>query len=118
MPRYRRKNLEKGFTFEVVCHPEDIPYRGNCSAIDPETDAATEAWIKKELESGNLWAWCCVEIRATKGGITGVDYLGACSYRSEKTFRRCGEYRDMQRNAIEDWHYREQYHPRTILQKG
>ncbi len=118
MPGYRRKNLEKGFTFEVLCHPEDMPYKGHCSAIDPETDAATETWIRKELSNGNMWAWCMVEVRATKDDITGVDYLGACSYWSEKQFRRCGYYPDMQRAAIDDWHLRDRKRPRTILKKG
>jgi hypothetical protein len=78
----------KGLVIELFCEPEDMRIEGNASAIDPETDAETIAWIKAELDRGNEWAWCCAHVRVTyKGIIKADDYLGGCSYKSEADFR-------------------------------
>lgn len=82
MPTLRRDRV----TFETICHSEDAPIEGNCSAIDPKTDRATERWIRKQLDRGNEWAWCMVEVRASVGSLSASDYLGCCSYRSREDF--------------------------------
>jgi len=94
--------------FKLECLPEDTPIRGNCSAIDEETDAATEKWITDQLEAGNEWAWCIVRVTcyydAGLHGITGTDYLGGCSYDSEADFAKEGGYfEDMKRQAYDDF---------------
>ena len=65
------------YTYAIECLPEDIPVEGNASAIDPETDTEIAAEIRRQLESGNDWAWCtvCVTCTHTPSGITGTDYL-------------------------------------------
>lgn len=87
--------------FSLEIHPEDIPIEGNCSAIDDETDASTERWIREQLERGNEWAWCTVVVKAQWNGFEASDALGACSYSSEKDFVQPGGYfDDMKANAL------------------
>ena len=90
--------------FGVECLPETMPIKGNASAIDDETDAIIEKHIKADLESGNQWAWCCVRVTcyrdAMLNGVSGVDYLGGCSYENEDDFIKHGGYwEDMKRAA-------------------
>jgi len=88
----------------LVCTAEEEDVRGNVSAIDSETDKAAEDQIFKQLESGNQWAWCSVEVYAVYRGLRGdSDYLGCCSYPSEASFREPGGYfDDMKAQAIEN----------------
>lgn len=72
--------------------PEEMQIEGNCSAIDPETDRATEEHIRAELENGNEWAWCGVKVTLKYGNFEGTDYLGACSYKSKADFIESGGY--------------------------
>lgn len=89
--------------FEIECAPDDIPFVGNCSAIDPETDEAAEKWISEELESGNPWAWCYVVVRARWQGFEGKAALGGCSYESEAAFCQPGGYfDDLRKEALDD----------------
>ena len=80
---------------------EDIPVEGNASAIDPETDKETEAWIKDQLDYGNLFAWCRVKVSAHALGHEGVDHLGACSYESKDAIER-DLIPEMKENAFDD----------------
>lgn len=93
--------------FKIECIPEETQIRGNCSAIDEEADKATEKWINDQLESGNQWAWCCVKVTCYYKGIdciTGTDFLGGCSYKSESEFIAPGGYfEDMKRIAYDDF---------------
>lgn len=97
--------LEKTALITLTVTPEYISIKGNCSAIDDATDAATEKWIRNELEKGNVWAWCQVEITAEHRhlGLTGSSCLGACSHPSEEDFKaEGGYYADMKSEAIEN----------------
>lgn len=89
-------------TVELECIPEDTSVRGNASCIDPETDKANEDWIIKQLESGNDWAWFTARVSASYAGVEGSDYLGQCSYRSEKDFLTGGYYGDMVDTALRE----------------
>lgn len=94
--------------FKVECLPEDIPIRGNASAIDEETDNEIAKEIERKLNGGNDWAWCCVRVvcyyDAGLDGIEGDDYLGACSYESEKDFvENSGYFEDMKQRAYDDF---------------
>lgn len=87
--------IRKEATITVQCLPEDIEVRGNCMASgDDAVDKECEDRIVADLENGNDWAWCTVKVTAEWNGITGVDYLGCCSYDSEKDFRQPGGYFD------------------------
>jgi hypothetical protein len=89
--------------FTVDCEPEEIPIRGNCSAIDEETDRETEEWILSELNSGNPWAWCQIVVKASLGEFEGHAYLGGCSYKSKEDFIQANDYYlDMKDEALEE----------------
>ena len=90
-------------TYRIYCLPEDIPVRGNAIASGADkADQEVEDTILADLERGNEWAWCTVKLTASYGGLTGVDYLGACSYASEDDFRQDGYYEDMKAAATSD----------------
>lgn len=87
--------------YTLTCEPELDPYVGNCSAIDDETDAEQEMWIREELERGNQWAWCMVAVTATFGDFEGEAHLSGCSYLSEEEFcQPGGTYEDMKTEAL------------------
>lgn len=90
-------------TFEIIQHEEDAAIRGNCLASgDDKEDEKCALAIEASLRAGNLWAWCTVEVRATYKGFSASDYLGACSYKSERDFKRGGYYEDMCNVAYTD----------------
>jgi len=95
-------------SFRVECLPEFSRVRGNASAIDDEIDAAIEAEINRQLDNGNPWAWCTVKVTcyydAGLGGIEGEDYLGCCSYESERDFvESSGYFEDMKAQSYADF---------------
>lgn len=72
---------------------EDIPVRGNAMASgDAEADKAAEDEIIRQLDRGNLAAWCYFEVTATLtvDGETfkGSAGIGGCSYESEADIER------------------------------
>lgn len=92
-------------TFEISISSEHAPIKGNCSAVNPKVDAATEQWICDQLMAGNDWAWCVVRVVAifTLGSncLTAADSLGCCSYESESDFTMPGGYyEDMKNTAL------------------
>lgn len=88
--------------FEIILHNEDQPVRGNAIASgDDKYDTKVENRIIKQLESGNLWAWCVVEVKATFEDLEASDYLGGCSYRNQRDFEKGGYYEDMKDRAFE-----------------
>lgn len=76
----------KQATFYIDISPEDSQIEGNVSAVDPETDKEQEDFVRSQLDSGNDWAWCIVKVTGEFKGLTAYDYLGGCSYSSEKAF--------------------------------
>lgn len=102
------RKIRLAIIIEVEAQEEDIDPEGNCSAIDDETDANQERWIRHQLESGNPWAWAHVVVTASMGipGPSGVmaqgsDSLGGCSYYSGLDFcQPDGYFPDMVKEAI------------------
>jgi len=90
-----RKLTKDDVTICVNCFSEEIPIRGNVSAIDEEA-------IRKDLESGNTWAWCMICVTVTWETFYGTDWLGACSYASKKEFEVSVVYDDMVAAALEE----------------
>lgn len=88
--------------FDIEYLPEHIQIWGNASAIDEETDREVENDIIDQLGRGNEWAWCAVKVTAKYKDQEGVDYLGGCSYASEKDFMTDGYYQDMKQQAYND----------------
>ena len=86
---YLRANAE----ITIECLPEDTAIKGNALASgNPWEDKECEESIIKQLMRGNEWAWCCVKITARWKQWEGTDYLGCCSYKSEKDFIDCNDY--------------------------
>jgi len=81
---------------ELEATQDDLCVRGNALASgDDEIDRACENEIIRRLDSGDVWAWASVEVKVTKGGLSESEYLGGCSYRDAKDFKRGGYYYDM-----------------------
>jgi hypothetical protein len=98
-----RDLTEAEVTFTCECEPEDVPFVGNCSAHDDETDRKQEEWVRDQLDGGNEWAWCHVIVRAAWKGFEGTASLGCCSYLSREDFMRPGGYYDdMKAEALAD----------------
>ncbi len=96
-----RTALAKHATFTVEILPEDLQIDGNASAIDEDTDRETVADIRAQLDAGNECAWCCVVVRATWRGFTGIDSLGGCSYPNRKALE-ADLLPDMKHSALDD----------------
>ena len=82
---------------EITIHvsDEDIPVRGNLIASgDDAQDRIDEDAVLLRLESGDLWAWCVVEVRAKLDRFSGSAFLGGCSYSGEDEFRSINGYFD------------------------
>jgi hypothetical protein len=87
--------------FSIIVHPEDTPIRGNVQCISPAADRRAERRVMDALE-WNQWAWCTVEVRAEYGDFSASDFLGCCSYDSERDFRQPGGYyEDMKHEALD-----------------
>jgi len=96
IPRATTDNVGISVTWE----PEYDSFVGQ-SGIE-EYDRADEKWVSEQLEQGNPWAWCIICVKATyRDVLEGTDYLGGCSYGSERDFIEGGDYYpDMVANAI------------------
>jgi hypothetical protein len=94
------KNLVE---YRIIAHEEDCLIEGNASCSDEETDKEIAKRIYKELGSGNIWAWCCVQVQAVyNNNFIGEDFLGCCSYDNEKDFiENSGYYEDMKACAFD-----------------
>ena len=84
---------------EISIHvtQDDCPVRGNAMASgDDDLDREVENMILARLDNGDVWAWASVEVRAEFRGLQASDYLGACSYRNQRDFKRnSGYFEDM-----------------------
>lgn len=88
--------------FEIICHPEHVQVKGNAVASgDDDFDKKVENKIIRQLENGNTWAWCTVEVKATYKSLEASDFLGCCSYKHEKDFMSGGYYEQMKETAFD-----------------
>ena len=87
--------------FRLDVAPEDEPLDGNLCAH--EEDHECSEWTRKQLEQGNVWAWCRVTVTASWRGLVGRDSLGCCNYKSQEDFmQEGGYYQDMRYEALAD----------------
>lgn len=96
---------------EIVLHEEYEDPAGFFASDDDEADRKMVRDIKRRLNLGQPWAWCCVEVRAiVRDGLPGLgeivasgsDFLGGCSYRNEADFKHPdGYYPQMVEEAID-----------------
>lgn len=89
-------------TLRIRVEPEELDYRGNCSATGDEArDREAEDWITHQLARGNIFAWCWISVEVSCGPFTGSDSLGGCSYASREDFER-DRLEEMKENALAD----------------
>lgn len=82
---------------------EECKECGGRGMITVDLDEELAQKLEERLERDDVWAWCQVEVTATYAGVTGVAYLGACSYEDKRDFIDSGGYyEDMVREAIAD----------------
>jgi hypothetical protein len=92
---------EEDVEFELICCPEYTPIEGNVmSSGDDGADYNAEKAVYEQLQSGNEWAWCTVELKGTFNTFEFSDYLGCCSYASEEEFKEDGYYEGMKANVV------------------
>lgn len=90
--------------FELIPEYDYMPMKGNLiDSGDSEFDNKTILEVTADVNNGNIWGWCTVEMKASyKGLLTASDYLGGCSYASEKEFIEGGYYEQMQDNCLDE----------------
>lgn len=87
--------------FKIRLHAEYVPVRGNAMASgDDAFDKEVEDEIIARANDGDPWAWCTIEVvgvvKTPDGGeISSSEYLGCCSYLSQKAFMEDPYYTDM-----------------------
>lgn len=92
-----REKLRAKADIQIVLHQSDFHPR---DSFETQEDID---WALSQLERGNDWGWCCVEVRAAYGGHTASDFLGGCSYADERTFKVLGGYyEDMVWAAVDE----------------
>lgn len=95
------QKIRKEIKITLLNYPEDMPFVGNCMASgDDAVDREAEKWIRRQLDGGNDWAWCRVEVRGTWRGLEAVDHLGGCSYKSAEDFQTPGGYWDDMKEIV------------------
>lgn len=79
-------------------------YTEDCDVdVDDDLDKRAAKWVRKQLDKGNEWAWCDVEVRLLFHGLEAIDYLGACSYKSKQDFiTNSGNYDDMVDTCLDE----------------
>ncbi len=85
-----------GVEIEFEAEPEDM------SISDSFSDERDVKYIIRQLERGNDYAWFCAKVTVKYKGYEATDYLGGCSYESEKDFKEhSGYYIDMIQQCID-----------------
>lgn len=90
-----KKLTLKDVEIEVITEKNDFSFRG-------EYDKEVEKGIARMVGNYGLWGWCSVEVKVSYKMLSESDYLGGCSYKSEKDFRaNSGYYEDMVSECLE-----------------
>ena len=91
--------------FTLTVESDDTPIRGNCSAIDEETDRENEQWVIDQLNSGNDYAWCeiivtCKPKHEKLNHYKGIDSLWGISARNYKEIEELARDHGMESEAL------------------
>ena len=81
-------------TLTLTADAEDDNPEGHFASGDDEQDRKDCEAIRKDLDSGNDWAWCCAHLRGEFNGLRADAYLGGCNYDSREQFMEPGGYYD------------------------
>lgn len=75
-----------GVEVEFSAEPEDI---SPSDMLDDERDVK---YIEREFDRGNGYAWFCAKVTVSYKGYSADNYLGCCSYKSERDFKENSGY--------------------------
>lgn len=88
--------------FKMAAHPEDMPIRGNLIASgDDAEDKRQEDAVIEDLENGNEWAWCVIEVKGEYLGLSASEFLGGCCYDSEDDAYASGVFDELKEQVAE-----------------
>lgn len=73
---------------------------------EDDLDDETAAYVRDQMNNGNVWAWCSVCVTVSDGlpfsdSLQENEYLGACSYANQDGFIEGGYFVDMVKQAYE-----------------
>ncbi|HTF27220.1 MAG TPA: hypothetical protein VK625_00170 [Flavitalea sp.] len=105
--QYPRKNLRRAA--KILQQLEDmgavIEFTAEEDDITPEDsymEKESADYVRDQYNSGNPFAWFSGKVTVTYKGMEENDYLGGCSYKSERDFKEnSGHYFDMVNTCIE-----------------
>ena len=98
-----RERIIDQVQLKTVIHEEYASIEGNAIASEDENfDRKVCQEIRNQLEAGNPWAWCTVEVIARWETFSGNDFLGCCSYKDEDDFKQGGYAEGMAEIAVND----------------
>jgi hypothetical protein len=83
--------------YVIECEQDESPVKGNFASGDDEQDRADEETILSRLDRGDIWAWCCVRVKAIAddGSEAYSSWLGGCCYADETDFRAGPYFEDL-----------------------
>ena len=91
--------LHANASISITADYEDDQVIGNACPDDP----SVEQEIIERVNSGDVWAWCCVQVTASFKGVDCDTYLGHCTYSGQDDFTdNSGYYDDMLEEVISD----------------
>jgi hypothetical protein len=107
----------KDVIFTIIQHEEHDSPEGHFD------NAKQATYVVEQYNSGNTWAWCCVEVVCTPRadsleGLKTSSYLGGCSYRDEEDFKTGGYYEDMQAETLAELNSKLEAVYSTLLGEG
>ena len=88
------------YEVEIIPHHEDLSVtEARLNLLPKETIQE----IQQDLERGNEFAWCMVEVRVTRPDhSTASDFIGGCSYKDAEDFKQnSGYFKEMVSNCLE-----------------
>jgi frataxin-like iron-binding protein CyaY len=104
---YYRKMNQRMKEFEsqledIGVNIEFEPQEEDINIFDQFEEEETAQKVADDYNSGNFYSWFCAKITVKYRGYDATDYLGCCSYKSEKDFKEGGYYIDMVDTCIQE----------------
>ena len=85
---------------DIEAEWEQSQLDGHFASGDTAADIRMIAEIARQVEAGNVWAWCSVRVHVTIGKVRAYSgWIGCCSYADRGAYERPGGYYDDQVRA-------------------
>lgn len=95
---HRNTNVQAKLLAKFLSNPEvEVKFEALNEDMAPDWDNEDDIKrIEREYNNGNFYAWFCAKVTVRYKGFEADEYLGGCSYKSEKDFKEnSGYYIDM-----------------------